>query len=244
MKFSGTINSFDEFREIVKDITPDERYFFRGESRDYYELIPKIGRKQKFKFAVGYYDEQSIFTRFKNHAVSFLAQPPKNEWEWLALAQHHGLPTRLLDWSTNPLAALFFSVGYPMSENELRKAKLDNDQYDGSAAFYFLTIKSSFVDTTRVKKPLAHQYVGLYSPSHISPRIRAQGGVFTIQPDPRKPLNERLKPSAIRKYKIPYESRESIRTELRLYGIHHASMFPDLDGLSAYLQQILDEQNS
>jgi hypothetical protein len=244
MEFSGTIESFDEFRQIVKGITPDERYFFRGEPRDYYDLIPKIGRLYKSRLLAGYYDENSIFTRFKNQAVSFLTQPPRNEWEWLALAQHHGLPTRLLDWSTNPLVALFFSVGYPLSENELRKAKIDNEDYDGSAAFYFLTIKESFIDSTQVKELFDYPYVGLFSPTHISARIRAQGGVFTIQPDPCQALNERLKPSAIRKYRIPYGSREDIRRELRLFGIHHSSIFPDLDGLSAYLQQILSENNS
>ena len=243
MNFSDTIESFDKFRQIVHGITPDERYFFRGEPRDYFDLIPKIGRMQKPEFSTGYYDEGSILTRFKNQAVSFLTQPPRSEWEWLALAQHHGLPTRLLDWSTNPLVALFFSVGYPLSENELRKVKIDNENYDGGAAFYFLTIKESFIDPTQVTNPLTHQYVGLYSPTHISPRIRAQGGVFTIQPDPRQPLNERLKKSAIRKYRIPYEARENIRKELRLFGVHHASVFPDLDGLSAYLQQILGENN-
>jgi hypothetical protein len=244
MDFTRNIESLDDFREIVKGITPDERYFFRGEPRDYYSLIPKIGRLQKFhRFPMGYYDEQSIFKRFKNQAVSVLAQPPQNEWEWLALAQHHGLPTRLLDWTTNPLVALFFSVGYPLSESDLKKAKIDNESYAGSAAFYFLTIKSSFIDTNKIRNPFDHQSVGLYSPPHVSQRIRAQGGVFTIQPDPRQPLNEQLRRHAVHKYRIPYESREDIRKELRLFGVHYASIFPDLDGLSAYLQQILGEQN-
>jgi len=245
MEFTGNIESLDDFREIVRGITPDSRYFFRGEPRDFYDLIPKIGRIQKFsRFTLEYYDEKSIFGRFKNQAVAFLSQSPKNEWEWLALAQHHGLPTRFLDWSTNPLVALFFSVGYPLSQSELRKAVIDNENYDGSAAFYFLTIKTDFIDPNEITKPFEHQLVGLFSPPHVSQRIRAQGGVFTIQPDPWQPLNALLRPGAVLKYRIPYEARETIRTELRLFGVHHASIFPDLDGLSAYLQQILSEHNS
>lgn len=240
MDFSGTISSFDDFRKIVSNVSPDERYFFRGESRDFYELIPKVGRiapQNHLRFlALSYHDEKSIFDRFKNHARSILAHPPINDWEWLALAQHHGLPTRLLDWSTNPLIALFFAVGSPISDRDIEKSKLDYSAYEGDAAFYFLTIKSSFVGPECGASPLQYDGVGLFRSSHVTQRITAQGGVFSIQPDPRKPLNELLKSNQIRKYRILQAAREGIRRELMLYGIHHASVFPDLDGLSAYLQ--------
>ncbi|MEQ1528386.1 MAG: FRG domain-containing protein [Methylococcaceae bacterium] len=243
MEFSGTISNFDDFRNIVKGITPDERYFFRGESRDFYSLIPKVGRIIKSDISVSYYDEKSIFSRFKNHAKGLLASTPSTEWEWLALAQHHGLPTRLLDWSTNPLVALYFAVGEHLTDIEIEKEKITKPDYSGDAAFYFLTIKSAFVDPEKIRRPLDHTYVNIYKPSHISSRIKSQSGVFTIQPDPRQPLNERLKPKAIRKYSIKREARDELRKELRLFGIHQASIFPDLDGLSSYLQSILSENN-
>ena len=243
MEFSGIINSFHEFREIVKGITPDERYFFRGESRDYYSLVPKIGRLINSAFSTGYFDEETILERFKNQAIGLVDPIPQSEWEWLALAQHHGLPTRLLDWSTNPLVALFFAVGESMTELDIEKEKLTKSDYKGDAAFYFLTIKSAFVDTSKVSKPLEHDYVNIYKPPHVSQRIRAQSGLFTIQPAPSQPLNERLKKTAVRKYLIPFSAREEIRKELRLFGVHQASIFPDLDGLSSYLQSILSERN-
>ncbi len=243
MEFSGTIESFEQFRDIVKGITPDERYFFRGESKDYYSLIPKVGRLSNSEFVKSYFDEKSIFERFKNQALGFLQSTPSSEWEWLALAQHHGLPTRLLDWSTNPLVALYFAVGDPISDLDVTKEQLTKKDYVGDAAFYFLTIKSAFVDVNKVKKPLEHKYVNIYKPPHVSGRIRAQSGVFTIQPDPKQPLNERLKSKAIRKYRIPYAIREELRKELRLFGVHHASIFPDLDGLSKYLQNVMSERS-
>ena len=243
MEFSGNIESFEQFREIVKGITPDERYFFRGESRDFYSLIPKIGRIQKFGLLPSYFTEQTILDRFKNQAIGLIDSVSRTEWEWLALAQHHGLPTRLLDWSTNPLVALYFAVGEPMIEQDIKKEQLTNPAYAGDAAFYFLTIKSAFIDVNKVKKPLSHNYVGIYKPPHISNRIKAQSGIFTIQPDPSQPLNERLTSKAIKKYRIPFAVREELRKELRLFGVHHASIFPDLDGLSKYLQNLMLENS-
>jgi len=58
---------------------------------------------------------------------------------------------------------------------------------------------------------------------------------------PKKPLNELLASNRLRKYNIIRESRDSLRKELMLFGIHHASVFPDLDGLSMYLQYRLGE---
>ncbi|MGO0110657.1 FRG domain-containing protein [Pseudomonas putida] len=244
MEFTDEIKSFDDFRSIVRNITPDERYFFRGEGRDYYSLIPKVGRAKKNLLSLGYYDEHSIFERFKNHATGLVSHPPKNEWEWLALAQHHGLPTRLLDWSTNPLVALYFAVSESMNPIDLKKEQLVNPKYQGDAAFYFLTIKSSFINTDTIRKPFKHEYVGIFKPPHVTNRIKAQSGLFTIQPDPHQPLNERLKKSAIRKYKIPHSARDDIRRELRLFGIHQAFIYPDLDGLASHLQSMLIERQS
>ncbi|MFJ1337030.1 FRG domain-containing protein [Pseudomonas caricapapayae] len=242
MDFAGEIKSFDGFRSIVRGVTPDERYFFRGEGRDYYSLIPKVGRTKKALLPLGYYDENTIFERFKNQAIGLVHPSPMNEWEWLALAQHHGLPTRLLDWSTNPLVALYFAVAEPMNDVDLQKEQIVAPKYQGDAAFYFLTIKSAFINTNVIRKPLKHQYVGIYKPPHVTNRIRAQSGVFTIQPDPHQPLNERLRGSAVRKYRIPYSAREEIRQELRLFGIHQAFIYPDLDGLAGYLQNMLVER--
>lgn len=242
MKFTDTINSFDKFRDVIRHVHPDERYFFRGEPREYFDLIPKYGRLVKDELRISYFNEGTILERFRNQAVAYLDQKPISDWEWLALAQHHGLPTRFLDWTTNPLVALYFAVGEKLNELDIRKIKLEKADYDGDAAFYFLTIKSSFVDTNKNAKPLDYEKVGLYKPPYVSQRIRSQYGVLTIQPDPTIPLNKVLNPNRVKKYRIPNNARNDIRKELTLFGIHDASIYPDLDGLSKYLQTRIEER--
>ncbi len=246
MEFSGVISSFEDFRNVIAGVSPDGRYFFRGEPRDYFSLISKIGRAldpgdQELFRNFNYHDEKSIFDRFKKQAMGLTQIVSSNDWEWLALAQHHGLPTRLLDWSINPLVALFFAVGELLTEADFNKTQIDNPSYTGDAAFYFLTIKSSFIDTVRNPNPFSIEEVGLFKPSHITRRITAQGGVFTVSPYPQKPLNEQLNAGRVKKYRITRDARESLRKELMLFGIHHASVFPDLDGLSMYLKYRLNE---
>jgi len=251
MDFTDTIKSFEHFQEIVSSVVPDERYYFRGESRSDYVLIPKIGRIiNGFNDSFGYWSEKSIFERFKNSSIAYLNTLPRDDWEWLALAQHHGLPTRFLDWTTNPLVALYFAVN---GKVDLEREQKNDPKFDGSSAFYFLTMKSNYVDATIDKEPLGYDKVAIYKPPHISTRISAQAGVFTIQPridtkrndatsaDDRffKPLNRHLKNNRIRKYKISFEIRKELRKKLLLFGIHPGTIFPDLDGLSQYLQDML-----
>lgn len=253
MDFADTIKSFEHFHEIVSAVVPDERYYFRGESRSDYLLIPKIGRIiNGFNDNLGCWSEKSIFERFKNSSIAYLNILPRDDWEWLALAQHHGLPTRFLDWTTNPLVALYFAVN---DEVDLKKEQKNNPEFDGSSAFYFLTMKLNYVDTTVDKDPLEYDKVAIYKPPHVSSRISAQTGVFTIQPKLDmnrndnyatnaddiffKPLNRHLKNNRIRKYKIPFELRKKLRKKLLLFGIHPGTIFPDLDGLSQYLHDML-----
>src|SRR2546421_12975825 len=96
------IESFEDFHAAVKGLS-NSTVIYRGVTNPSHPLMPKIGRYDKFFTSNRAKEEQIILRLFKERAIPYLRLIPQAEWDWLALAQHHGLPTRLLDWTRNPL---------------------------------------------------------------------------------------------------------------------------------------------
>ncbi len=206
-----------------------ERYFtmqrgqwvFRGHADIRHKLIPSVGRGGHTSRSTQKY-EKSLFQSFKREAGSYLDPLPINEWEWLSAAQHHGLPTRLLDWSHNPLAALYFVV---------RDAPgLDGELFALNAP---LKAPEDYVG----RSPFEIDRALKYYPNIVSPRIRAQEGLFVICPNPETPLDSALRSDwSLEHLLIPAKSKCRLRYELFRLGVHESSLFPAIDGLCARIK--------
>jgi len=208
------IKSFTHFHEQMQsyDSAAD---IYRGVTDKKYQLIPKIGR---IPMRVGHtrkVEEGRMFRRFVERAIPYLDFMPRNDWEWLATAQHYGLPTRLLDWTRNPLVALYFAV-----EHKTHK----------DSAVYVLK-GYQVLSTEMHENPFEYSKVGKFVPHRINPRISAQIGVFTIHPE----LEEPLLSDDIDKLIIANEMRNDLKKVLDMYGINRATLFPDLDGLTQHI---------
>lgn len=209
-----TVSSFsDLFRLFEKD----NGYVYRGVNKEKHELIPKVGRNWKYGPLHLKHIEKNMLKRFRAEALLLLNVKPTNTLEWLMLAQHHGMSTRLLDWTQSPLVATYFSCEKDHSEN--------------SAIYSFKPVTISILD--ELYDPFEIDKPCLLRPAHVSLRITAQSALFTIHPDPTKPFYY----DDMRKIIISSSIRKEMFRKLGVYGIHAASLFPGIDGLAQRIER-------
>jgi FRG domain len=201
------------------------RTLFRGQSDT--QWLPRAGidrpyfeKFRKWRSLSRIDHERSLLERFKKGARPYISVEPADSWEWLALAQHHGLATRLLDWTLNPLVALFFALEGAVPGK------------DGSVWAY----QHSGALPTTLPDPFELSEVALFSPPHVSMRITVQGGCFTAHP---QSMGEWT--GLLTWIKIPGGCRELIRKQLAGVGVNRASLFPGLDGVAAEANWLLSQ---
>ena len=164
-----TLKSVEHLHKYLEKFRKSSIFKFRGQSDDSWELIPKAGREKFSKVS----DEDS-FNHWKRRALSYLEKENYTEWELLAIAQHTGLPTRLLEWTHTPLVAVFFAV---------------RENPDTNGAVYVYKPKKFL--SNDIKNPFeVSMEIGLYQPSTSSNRLANQYGYFTIHKNPKKSLND------------------------------------------------------
>jgi hypothetical protein len=163
--------------------------------------------------------EKNMLKEFMRQTRALLPHLPRDDWEWLSLARHYGLPTRLLDWTENASAALFFAVEHP------------NGGVDSSV---WCSERPDEVDTT--KSPFEVNGIYLYKPPHIAPRITAQSASFTVHPTDYigKQYDWGRKLVML---VVSAKARSKIRATLRAHGVHRASLFPEPVGVAEEIRR-------
>jgi hypothetical protein len=227
------VGNFEDFHKVIKRYKSGNT-IYRGIIKDTYKLIPKIGRFNDYRIKESIEEiEKDILTKFKKRARPFVNVELDKYWYWLALAQHHGLFTRLMDWSENPLVAAYFAV---------EKERDDKGEiYKGNSIVYVLQYEN-YTSTELNTDPYKLTHAGIFFPPHISNRIMTQSSVFTIQPSVTKPLESMDFPN---NYKVDMEKiiilnefRRDFKENLALYGIQRAALFPDLDVIAQYINWV------
>lgn len=207
------VRNYESLSEYLSQRLWDDRnMIFRGVSDSSYQLIPSIGLRKAKSLEWLYSFEKQIFEDFKQKAFRFMSHEPRNDYEWLFLAQHYGIPTRLLDWTENPLVALYFAC-----EKNPEK----------ECAVYKITMLRWYFDLDEHNPFEAEEIVGL-RPPHKDVRYINQAGVFTIHPKPTELMNY---PNTLKCVFGP-TVKELIRWQLRKLGIHATLIYPSLESLA------------
>ena len=227
------IASLPEYLQRIEELyTGNYSVLFRGQRCKDWDLTPRIGRtifRRRYSSLLD--TEIKMLDEFERFSLPHLGNRDiSSKWDLLALAQHHGLPTRLLDWTTNPLVALWFAVEKP-PEREM----------DASVWAF----EAENTDHIRIETdPFTLTKTSIFRPRHLDIRIIAQSGWFTvhrfIEEESRFALLNKIKIQSprLRQFIIPKQYFASLRDDLVRCGITRATLFSDLSGLCGHIEWV------
>lgn len=262
-----TVHSLGEFVDVVTPREPDRQTgrrrdtgVYRGASSAARPLLTSLDRLGGIDPAHSKVDlEEHILRNFIRYSRPHLDDArPHNDWELLIAAQHHGVPTRLLDWTYSPLVAAFFATRPALSPTEADDRavwRLDWQKVHHHFGIPSLALLIQDLDTllspsgsltpwklfaSKEGRPFAC----MIEPPSLDNRIVAQAATFTLTSCTSQSFDEFLESQGLRdaltKYVIPRGDLPRIRDQLDLVGIDERRLFPDLDGVASAIQRYYD----
>lgn len=247
-----TVRSLGHYVDSVKGLEG----VFRGLKREKYFLETTIDRYSKEVPQIPDVEER-LFDQFKQRCRPHLKTSPDSDWEYLVLAQHYGLPTRLLDWTFSPLIAMHFAVGDGVdNEHEAVVWHLDysrlNDDPFPLTLDELETLGPTDAELSQHGSPTiwdqlnrmttgSRHRVFVIEPPAIDQRMVNQQAAFTISTAKGSPLSDILAglglSHALSKFIVPSHLKPEVRRELDRYQINERTLFPGMDGITQSLRR-------
>jgi hypothetical protein len=250
-----TVSSWRELDDAITDTTwcchehrVHSTLVFRGLARASYRNISSLAR-----LADGYTSlEPHLIRNFRKYAHR--AAPGPTTWDWIALAQHHGLPTRCLDWTFSPLVALHFATATAQEESAVLVAvdcegahrhlpSVLHDALEREGALVFTTeMLARHTPQLSDLDALGQEgdpFVVFFEPPSLDDRIINQAAVLSATSDPTCHMEDWLDdhPVVWRAWEIPPDLKADVRERLDQANINERVLLPGLDGLAAWLRR-------
>lgn len=243
----NNITSIKDMIDIINNLASDKNFnyllWYRGHSDESWDLLPSVKRGNYAKREVEQYMANDFYMRA---SVSMKDRPSKDSCGWIAMMQHYGLPTRLLDWSLSPLIALFFATNdYEKYSDEdgciwiLRPGLLN--ELEGFGSYIYPMDKYTVIDMIKpafnsreINEELTEKIIACY-PVEYNMRIYTQQSAFTVH-NSNKKLTSINNADLLMKYIIPAECKKKILDELKICGITLRSVYPDVEHIAQELK--------
>ena len=228
---------------------------YRGSSNALNPLLTSLDRLGGVSPAHSKSDlEEHILRNFIRYSRPHLGNEPVNDWEQLVSAQHHGVPTRLLDWTYSPLVAAFFATR-PTDDGSVQdravwrldwKAVHEKFEFPSRSLLIrdlddLFGKEGHFTPWALMRRGAHRDFACLLEPPSLDQRIVVQAAVFTLSSHKSGPFDAFLADhglgEALTKYVIPGGEVGRVRDQLDLVAVDERRLFPDLDGVAAAIRR-------
>lgn len=233
-KYLRTLRKIAEFWHAGQ--RPSNRLWFRGHGDTQWTLTPSVYREIYERFS-----EVQCRADFMLRAFPYLsgtAREPTSDWEWYFIMQHHGLPTRLLDWTENPLVALYFALRDRKPDQQPAVWVLDPSRLNAFVAKLgdFVLVPGDPALQKYLPRPAAGDELPeapvALQPPHKSQRLTAQKGTFTLHGSDRRSIHDHI---GLREHLVKIELRTDklpqMKRDLAAAGVTETTVFPELPAL-------------
>lgn len=240
-KRTKTVRSIAELvAKLKSDLEGHEGpVWFRGHSDESWKLIPSFVRLNNAP------SEMNMIKKFKQNGTLLISPRPNSLLDWLLIMQHHGVPTRLLDWTESPLVATYFSTNeyddkdgvlWVLRPVELNKISGVNPEYEYDIPSIEDNILETYIPESLASERTSRLYpIAVILPRN-NPRMQAQLGVFTISHRETTPIEDIGEKNHIWKYEIPSDCKVEIQNELKILGFGKFQLFPELSSIGDSLK--------